>query len=102
MSQDTEKWHQNAMYVPFCPLFGVEHHEDVRPPIILTPVDLVPKGCGHVMCAGCTTMFNKKSGRCYVCEVKCREKDLVELYVEGTGFAAGGKAEAKKEFVAFQ
>lgn len=47
-------------------------------------------------------MFIKKTGKCYVCETKCRERDLIELYVEGTGFSAGGKAEATKEGIAFQ
>ncbi|TPX34021.1 hypothetical protein SmJEL517_g03284 [Synchytrium microbalum] len=61
-----------------------------------------PKGCGHVVCGQCANMFIKKTGKCYVCDVKCRDKDLIELFVEGTGFASGGQAEAKKTFVAFQ
>ncbi|TPX47665.1 hypothetical protein SeMB42_g02633 [Synchytrium endobioticum] len=61
-----------------------------------------PKACGHVICSACAAMFNKKTAKCYVCEAKCRDKDMVQLYVEGTGFASGGKSEAKKEFVAFQ
>lgn len=48
-------------------------------------------------------MFVSKSQKCYVCEGKCKgEKDLIEIQVEGTGFAAGGVAEAAREGLAFQ
>ncbi len=70
--------------------------------IIHDPLHLVSKHCGHVLCQQCCKMFVGKSNKCFVCEGKCKEKDLVEIKVEGTGFAAGGKAEGIKEGLAFQ
>ncbi|KAI8811548.1 hypothetical protein BJ742DRAFT_769028 [Cladochytrium replicatum] len=46
--------------------------------------------CGHVVCGTCTDKFVKKSGHCFVCEKRCKEKELVTLQTEGTGLAGGG------------
>jgi len=37
-----------------------------------------------------------------VCDKELKEKDIVELKREGTGFAGGGLAETSKAGVAFQ
>lgn len=48
-------------------------------------------------------MFVKKSEKCYVCEKKCKPKDIVDMSPEGTGFAsASTKAVAEKFNLAFQ
>ncbi|KAI8800286.1 hypothetical protein BJ742DRAFT_87292 [Cladochytrium replicatum] len=60
------------------------------------------KNCGHVVCGTCTDKFVKKSGHCFVCEKRCKEKELVTLQTEGTGLAGGGgKLRAEKVEVAF-
>ncbi|KZT38939.1 hypothetical protein SISSUDRAFT_1046260 [Sistotremastrum suecicum HHB10207 ss-3] len=60
------------------------------------------KPCSHVICKTCHDTLVKPSKQCVVCDVKIDEKDAVELKREGTGFAGGGLAEAKKAGVAFQ
>ncbi|KAI8981999.1 hypothetical protein BDF20DRAFT_973031 [Mycotypha africana] len=64
---------------------------------------LVLRNCGHVICNTCIDMFVKKSKKCYVCEAKAKSKDIVDMTVEGTGFASGStKAMAEKFSLAFQ
>ncbi|KAJ3299011.1 hypothetical protein HK104_010093 [Borealophlyctis nickersoniae] len=64
---------------------------------------IVLKGCGHALCKECCGRFVKTSNRCFVCETKCKDRDLVTLKGEGTGFAGGGgKVETSKTTVAFQ
>ena len=59
--------------------------------------------CGHVTCATCTALL-RESGVCYVCDTPFKkeggkkkdkvlgDKDgLIELQVEGSGYAAGSK-----------
>ncbi|KAF9157594.1 hypothetical protein DFQ26_008577 [Actinomortierella ambigua] len=60
------------------------------------------KGCGHVYCEACALKFVKKDGVCQVCNKKAREKDIVSMAGEGSGFAGGGAKEAVKFGVAFQ
>ena len=69
---------------------------------------IVAPVCGHVTCVTCSSLL-RESGRCYVCDTpfkkvkengkeskKEREKfgdkdGLIELQVEGSGYAAGSK-----------
>jgi len=60
------------------------------------------KPCGHVTCKTCTETLVRPGKQCIVCDVKVREKDIVELQREGTGFAGGGLAEASQTGIAFQ
>ncbi|CAG8483791.1 2739_t:CDS:2 [Paraglomus brasilianum] len=61
------------------------------------------KPCGHVICSSCVDKFVKKSKKCFVCDVKCKDKDVIDMSGEGTGFASGGgKVVARKFDVAFQ
>ncbi|CAG8560113.1 10746_t:CDS:2 [Ambispora leptoticha] len=61
------------------------------------------KTCGHVICGVCVDKFVRKAHRCFVCETKCKEKDIADMSGEGTGFASGGgKVVAQKFDVAFQ
>ncbi|KAK9766835.1 hypothetical protein K7432_003798 [Basidiobolus ranarum] len=63
----------------------------------------INKACGHVLCKHCMDKFVKNTQKCFVCEKKCRPKDIVELHSEGTGYAGGGgNVEVKKWNVAFQ
>jgi len=59
--------------------------------------------CGHVLCGECMGRFVVESKRCFVCEKKCEEKDIVELKsAEGTGYSGVGRAEATKVGMGFQ
>ncbi|KAG0358638.1 hypothetical protein BC939DRAFT_442097 [Gamsiella multidivaricata] len=60
------------------------------------------KACGHVYCESCCKQFVKKEGRCQTCGQKAKEKDVVSMRGEGSGFSGGGAKEAKKFDVAFQ
>ncbi|KAF9485672.1 hypothetical protein BDN70DRAFT_847580 [Pholiota conissans] len=60
------------------------------------------KPCGHVTCKTCTDTLVRPSKQCIVCDVKLKEKDVIELKREGTGFAGGGLAETSKSGIAFQ
>ncbi|KAF9974325.1 hypothetical protein BGZ73_002281 [Actinomortierella ambigua] len=60
------------------------------------------KSCGHVYCEACCLKFVKKDGACQVCSKKAREKDIISMAGEGSGFAGGGAKEAVKFGVAFQ
>ncbi|KAI9139246.1 hypothetical protein BKA69DRAFT_1030675 [Paraphysoderma sedebokerense] len=62
----------------------------------------VLRPCGHVFCHHCTSKFVKTSKRCTTCDAKLKEKDVVSIYIEGTGFAGKGKVEAEKFDHAFQ
>ncbi|ODN74410.1 hypothetical protein L202_06813 [Cryptococcus amylolentus CBS 6039] len=61
-----------------------------------------PLVCGHVVCSTCTETIVKPQGRCSVCEAKVEEKGRIPLGKEGTGFAAAGGAEIKKNVTAFR
>ncbi|CAD6565619.1 MAG: hypothetical protein CYPHOPRED_005880, partial [Cyphobasidiales sp. Tagirdzhanova-0007] len=61
----------------------------------------VLKPCGHVLCNVCVETLVKASSpqQCAYCDTKLlseKKKPIVALKREGTGFAAGGIAEAKK------
>lgn len=59
--------------------------------------------CGHVVCGTCVDTIVKPGKQCVVCEANIRpDKDIISLAKEGTGFAAAGGAEAKKDFGAFK
>ncbi|EAU83936.2 hypothetical protein CC1G_10341 [Coprinopsis cinerea okayama7 len=60
------------------------------------------KPCGHVTCKTCTDTLVKPSKQCVVCEKVLKDKDVLELKREGTGFAGGGLAETSKAGIAFQ
>lgn len=67
----------------------------------------VLKPCGHVVCLVCVNTLVKPNksniesdDRCPKCDQVA--KKVIEIEREGTGFAAGGMAEAKKFDVAFQ
>ncbi|KAG0143835.1 hypothetical protein CROQUDRAFT_660725 [Cronartium quercuum f. sp. fusiforme G11] len=62
----------------------------------------VLKLCGHVVCLHCVTTLVKASvpHQCPSCDKEV--EGTIELEREGTGFAAGGLAEAAKFDVAFQ
>ncbi|KAF9568094.1 hypothetical protein EC968_003114 [Mortierella alpina] len=60
------------------------------------------KSCGHVYCDSCCKQFIKKDGKCQTCGHKTREKDIVSMTGEGSGFSGGGAKEARKFDVAFQ
>ncbi|OAJ37868.1 hypothetical protein BDEG_21840 [Batrachochytrium dendrobatidis JEL423] len=50
----------------------------------------------------CFIKFTKSSCKCVVCDVKCKERDVIDLDIEGTGFSSGGQAEASRGGPAFQ
>lgn len=60
------------------------------------------KSCGHVFCDSCCKQFVKKEGRCQTCDHKTKEKEIIGLRGEGSGFSGGGAKEATKFNVAFQ
>ncbi|XP_006459905.1 hypothetical protein AGABI2DRAFT_219326 [Agaricus bisporus var. bisporus H97] len=60
------------------------------------------KPCGHVTCKSCTDSLIRTSKQCIVCDELLKEKDILELKREGTGFAGGGIAEASRTGVSFQ
>ncbi|KAF5325225.1 hypothetical protein D9619_009715 [Psilocybe cf. subviscida] len=60
------------------------------------------KSCAHVTCKTCTDTLVRPSMQCIVCDTKLKEKDIIELKREGTGFAGGGLAETSKTGIAFQ
>lgn len=62
----------------------------------------VIRSCSHVICKTCIDTLVRPSKQCVVCDGKARDKDVVELAREGTGYAAGGRAETTKASVAFQ
>ncbi|KAH7104203.1 hypothetical protein BKA62DRAFT_693856 [Auriculariales sp. MPI-PUGE-AT-0066] len=71
----------------------------------------VMKPCSHVVCKTCVDELVRPASSkadpkmpmaCVVCDAALKDKDLVELKREGTGFAGGGLAEARKKGVAFQ
>ncbi|KAG0002267.1 hypothetical protein BGZ65_002784 [Modicella reniformis] len=60
------------------------------------------KSCGHVFCDNCCKQFVNKSSRCQTCGHKTKEKEIIGLRGEGSGFSGGGAKEASKFDVAFQ
>ncbi|OCF55039.1 nitric oxide synthase-interacting protein [Kwoniella mangroviensis CBS 10435] len=58
--------------------------------------------CGHVICQTCSDTIVKPQGRCCVCDAKVEVSGRIPLGKEGTGFAAAGGAEVKREGVAFR
>ncbi|KAG0238285.1 hypothetical protein BGX31_003316 [Mortierella sp. GBA43] len=60
------------------------------------------KSCGHVFCDNCCKQFVKKEGRCQTCDHKTKEKDIILMKGEGSGFSGGGAKEATRFDVAFQ
>ncbi|KAJ1332810.1 hypothetical protein BSLG_008439 [Batrachochytrium salamandrivorans] len=63
---------------------------------------IVARNCGHALCRSCYVKFMKSCHKCVVCDTKCKERDIIDLDIEGTGFSSGGQAEAKKGGPAFQ
>ncbi|KAG9299930.1 hypothetical protein G9A89_009658 [Geosiphon pyriformis] len=54
------------------------------------------KSCGHVMCGVCVDKFVKKAKRCFVCEERCKDKDIADM--SGTGFSSGGGKVVAQKF----
>ncbi|KZT55230.1 hypothetical protein CALCODRAFT_524606 [Calocera cornea HHB12733] len=67
-----------------------------------TSLVCVIKRCGHVLCKSCVGELVTPSGQCVVCDGRAGTGDVVELNREGTGYAAGGRAETSVKGVAFQ
>lgn len=65
---------------------------------------IAQRTCGHVICAPCVKQFSLVAGKkCPMCGAKCKARDFVELFNDGTGFAdGGGKTVAKSYTHAFQ
>jgi nitric oxide synthase-interacting protein len=61
-----------------------------------------PYVCGHVVCKSCADSIVKESGRCCVCEASIGEDGMIPLGKEGTGFAAAGGAEVKRNVTTFR
>ncbi|PFH51160.1 hypothetical protein AMATHDRAFT_143320 [Amanita thiersii Skay4041] len=62
----------------------------------------VTKPCGHVTCKTCTDTLVRPAKQCISCDTPLKEKEIIELKREGTGFAGGGMAETSRVGVAFQ
>ncbi|RDB17393.1 Nitric oxide synthase-interacting [Hypsizygus marmoreus] len=62
----------------------------------------VMRPCAHVICKTCTDSLVRSAKQCIVCDKQLKEKDIVELKREGTGFAGGGLAETSRAGIAFQ
>ncbi|EDR01187.1 uncharacterized protein LACBIDRAFT_254899 [Laccaria bicolor S238N-H82] len=62
----------------------------------------VMKPCAHVTCKTCTDSLVRPAKQCIVCDTQLKEKDVIELKREGTGFAGGGMAETSRAGIAFQ
>ncbi|KAF8152923.1 hypothetical protein B0H34DRAFT_663208 [Crassisporium funariophilum] len=60
------------------------------------------KPCAHVTCKTCTDTLVRPAKQCIVCDTQLKEKDIIELKREGTGFAGGGLAETSRAGIAFQ
>ncbi|KIJ99725.1 hypothetical protein K443DRAFT_161201 [Laccaria amethystina LaAM-08-1] len=60
------------------------------------------KPCAHVTCKTCTDSLVRPAKQCIVCDTQLKEKDVIELKREGTGFAGGGMAETSRAGIAFQ
>ena len=54
------------------------------------------QSCGHVTCQSCVDKIVKPGKQCVACDGRAKDKDLVELKRDGTGFAAAGGAESVK------
>ncbi|KAG2123213.1 hypothetical protein BD769DRAFT_1743550 [Suillus cothurnatus] len=80
--------------VPICPACKSNLHNN-RMMFLMKP-------CSHVVCKVCVDKLVRVTKQCIVCDHALDDKDMIELKREGTGFAGGGIAEAKKTGVAFQ
>ncbi|OZJ03303.1 hypothetical protein BZG36_02286 [Bifiguratus adelaidae] len=61
------------------------------------------KSCGHVLCQSCVDKFVQPSKACYLCDAKIKDKDVIDMSAEGTGYAGGGGTVwASKFALAFQ
>ncbi|KAF8317897.1 hypothetical protein DL93DRAFT_479799 [Clavulina sp. PMI_390] len=60
------------------------------------------KSCSHVVCKTCADTLVRPSNQCSVCDKPAKDKDIINMDREGTGFSAGGRAETKKVGVSFQ
>jgi nitric oxide synthase-interacting protein len=58
--------------------------------------------CGHVVCKTCADSIVKESGRCCVCEAGISADGMIPLGKEGTGFAAAGGSEVKRNVTTFR
>ena len=61
-----------------------------------------PYVCGHVVCKTCADSIVKESGRCCVCEASISAEGMIPLGKEGTGFAAAGGSEVKRNITTFR
>jgi len=58
--------------------------------------------CSHVICRTCSDTLVRTSHQCAVCDKSAKDKEIIDMDREGTGFSAGGRAETSKVGVAFQ
>ncbi|KAF9508154.1 hypothetical protein BS47DRAFT_1377781 [Hydnum rufescens UP504] len=65
-------------------------------------VKLVLIACSHVICRTCSDTLVRTSHQCAVCDKSAKDKEIIDMDREGTGFSAGGRAETSKVGVAFQ
>ncbi|RKP18514.1 hypothetical protein ROZALSC1DRAFT_29817 [Rozella allomycis CSF55] len=63
---------------------------------------IVVKSCSHVYCSVCSDKMLKKTNNCYCCEKKFKDKDLLKIHSEGTGFSGRGNVTVKSFDFAFQ
>ena len=57
---------------------------------------VIVRSCGHVVCRPCCEKFMKPTHTCFVCEVKCKDKDMIPLDHEGTGYASTSQVDVKR------
>ena len=58
--------------------------------------------CGHVICKVCSDKVVKLSKKCFVCEEDVKEKDVISMHNEGSGFSSTSKVEVKRSGIAFK
>jgi nitric oxide synthase-interacting protein len=106
--QDKTKDGQPLRICPSCKKALNNNLKSYRMTPLTCELMVVAPPCGHVTCTTCTDL-SRESGLCYVCDTpfkkKRREKEgkekkdtkvgdadgLIELQVEGSGYAAGSK-----------
>lgn len=60
------------------------------------------KPCSHVICKTCTDTLVRPAKQCVHCDKVLKDKEIIELKREGTGFAGGGLAETSRTGISFQ
>ena len=56
-----------------------------------------------MLCQSCVDKFVKPSKACYLCDAKIKDKGVIDMSAEGTGYAGGGGTVLASKFaLAFQ